>query len=96
MRVALAVLLLAAANTATAGADTKPFPVEHRGSGIYVQKWPKPDLAEMYYQVDTVAQLCFAALYMEDALAQQPIPCASLARRPEWRQVITWITPDPA
>lgn len=47
----------------------------------------------MYYQVDTIAQLCFAALYMEDALTQQPIPCASLARRPEWRQVITWATP---
>jgi hypothetical protein len=39
------------------------------------------------YVVDTTAQICYFIGYREPAV----VPCKSLAKRPAWRSVITWI-----
>lgn len=44
------------------------------------------------YQVDTVAQLCFVTLFQGQGIAT--VPCANLAKRPEWQPIITWVKPQ--
>lgn len=47
------------------------------------------------YYVDTTTRLCFVTHSLPKRLAMAQIPCESLARRPEWRPVLTWIRPEP-
>ena len=60
--------------------------VVNEGSGIYRSK-----IEGIHsYKVDTVTELCFAGGY-SGAKAIVQIDCNSLAKRPEWKSVITWI-----
>lgn len=45
------------------------------------------------YQVDKVAQLCFVIwkASANNAGGIATIPCESLAKRPEWKPIITWV-----
>ena len=71
----------------------EPFKVKH---GMYFQeldsKW-----GYIAYQVDTVAQLCFVIWADLDitggveAGSIAVVPCESLAKRAEWKPVLSWV-----
>jgi hypothetical protein len=47
------------------------------------------------YMVDTTTQLCFIATFRNvGGTSVLQIPCATLAKRPEWRSIISWETPS--
>lgn len=70
-------------------ADAKPPKIESLDEGFYAQKWPRPFVGDVYYLVDSMAQLCFVSR-SDEGVGLLAIPCASLARRTEWRPIITW------
>jgi hypothetical protein len=56
--------------------------------GMYWAKYEAPGNVSLFYQVDTVAQLCFVAGMYDFS----EIDCQNLAKRPEWKNIITWIS----
>ena len=54
--------------------------------GMYWQ-YLASDGDRLFYQVDTISQLCFA--WLTNGLTN--IPCSALARRPEWKPIIDWV-----
>lgn len=59
-------------------------------NGIYWKKYDGTFVT--YYQVDTICHQCFTIIWkFNDAIGITNIPCENLARRPEWKQIITWV-----
>lgn len=58
--------------------------VKEKNDGFYVQA---NVLSNVAYFVDTKARLCFCA----SGGGLTTIPCENLARRDEWKPVITWV-----
>lgn len=60
--------------------------VVNEGYGIY-----RSNIEDIFsYKVDTFTELCFARDYSGGKSIVQ-IDCNSLAKRPEWKSIITWI-----
>ncbi len=59
------------------------------GDGVYVQILSThQNFSRLVYVVDSISQQCFAALLTREHFVA--IPCGNLARRGEWRSIITW------
>ena len=69
---------------AGAAASAAPPPVQSLPEGWYRQTYKAPINIE--YLVDSVARQCYVA-YTGTAV----IDCRMLARRPEWRKILTWV-----
>lgn len=93
LRILLACMVLVLVVPAHAARKIYTEP-EDRGFGIYVLKWPKPYLGEVFYYVDVNAELCFAAHYHHESSNMLEIDCSKLANREEWREIITWVAPS--
>jgi hypothetical protein len=66
------------------------------GDGIYLL--PYASNGAVTYQVDTVSQICFVLWYNRSKPTLEiggiaTIPCANLAKRSEWKSIITWVKP---
>lgn len=70
-------------------ATTADARVKEGKNGIYTEKVSTSmGQADMFYQLDSTARLCFAGLIGWNMAA---IPCENLARRPGWAEIITWV-----
>jgi len=58
--------------------------------GMVWAKYEAPGNVSLFYQVDTVAQLCFVAGMYDFS----EIDCQNLAKRPEWKDIILWISSE--
>lgn len=85
MKLVLGIFLALLANHVQA-AD-KPFKIN---DGMYYQKLDS-DSGELFYQVDTIAQQCFVMWYYHVPGGITTIPCVDLAKRPEWKPILTWV-----
>ncbi len=97
----ISVIVCLLGSTGLAMAVDSPPPVKEtkEGSGIYYQSSYSMGSIGLDYQVDTITRLCFA--YFSDSAGYEHsgyasggltrIPCKALARRKEWRPILTWI-----
>jgi len=63
--------------------------VEKGEEGMYWQLYDSTRATVIMYQVDTVAEICFAAYF-----GIVEISCSQLAKRPEWASIITWVSTE--
>ncbi len=62
-------------------------------NGVFTERvYTSAFQADITYEVDSEARLCFATLSGSGSLL---IPCENLARRSGWREIITWIKDSP-
>jgi hypothetical protein len=74
----LVLVLLAATN---ASAEEK---IRETKDGVFAQfVGGNTGVSGLLYKVDTKTQLCF--------MADNLVPCESLAKRPDWKSIITWV-----
>lgn len=67
--------------------------VEKWYHGFYVQYFKK---ITFFYSVDTKTQICFANRWVSTAAGGGPIStvqitCSDLAKREEWKPILTWV-----
>lgn len=64
-------------------------PKVHRSrDDVYTQYFPE---SRLRYSVDTVTRLCFIGNDAKLGGSLTPIDCADLAKRREWKSIITWV-----
>jgi len=78
----------------TARADSE---VEDLGNGFLQLNAKGNRHVNLWYAVDTTTRVCFVTpSNFKVADSFTVVPCESVARRPEWKDIITWIDPEPA
>jgi hypothetical protein len=78
------VVVLFVANIAHAGK------VKKGKQGMYWQLLDSDGGSNVMYQVDTVTQQCFTVFKSGTGGGITKIPCERLAKRPDWKPIITW------
>ncbi len=68
----------------------EPPKVEKDNNGWFYAEYELKWGHTIRYQVDSVAQLCFARGQIQ-AGAPEIIDCKDLAKRAEWKPIITWV-----
>lgn len=72
-------------------ASTHAANVEVGDDGMYWKKYDSSRISSVMYQVDTKAQICMAIYINSGTGGITEIPCNSLARRDEWKEIIDWV-----
>jgi len=80
MKLTFAILLVVMTIGGVQAADA---PMKSGNDGFYVQSW-----GSFIYQVDTIAQICVMRVPPTGPIST--ISCNDLAKRPEWKPIITW------
>lgn len=60
--------------------------------GMHWEEYDSTGSTEIVYQVDTVAQICFAIYVYSPGAGVTEISCDKLAKRPEWKTIINWVS----
>ncbi len=72
-------------------ASTHAANVEVGEDGMYWLKYDSSRLSNVMYQVDKKAQLCMAIYISSGTGGITEVPCSSLAKRDEWKEIIDWV-----
>lgn len=73
-----------------AGANTNE--VIRGDDGIFWSGYDGNGTGTFMYYVDTVTQLCFVGTHRATNENPSVIPCSALAKRPEWKPIINWVS----
>ena len=60
--------------------------------GMYWKAYDSYRTTELIYQVDTIAKVCLAIYKYHPGAGVTNISCATLSKRPEWKNIIDWVS----